>query len=41
MVLRDARYLAYKNASYVTGYYDEYKSRLNKLIDAETKYLNA
>jgi hypothetical protein len=36
MVLSDARYIAYKNASYITGYYDEYKSRLRRIAEAES-----
>lgn len=35
MVLGEARYQQYKNASHVTGYYQEFKSRLNDLIAAE------
>lgn len=36
MVLSDMRYQQYKNAAYVTGYYDEYKSRLENLLKAES-----
>lgn len=36
MVFRDARYLAYKNASHVTGYYEEFKKRLDMIAKAES-----
>lgn len=41
MVLQDARFMAYRNASHFTGYYDEYKKRLNTLLQVETTYINA
>lgn len=37
MVLRDARYLSYKNASHVTGYYEEFKNRLKRIAQAENE----
>jgi predicted YcjX-like family ATPase len=36
MVLKEARYQQYKNASHVTGYYQDFKNRLDKLIAAES-----
>ena len=36
MVLRDARYLSYKNASHITGYYEEFKNRLRRIAEAES-----
>lgn len=41
MVMQEARFAAFENASHVTGYYDEYKNRLNKLIQTQTALNNA
>lgn len=41
MVFQDARYQAVKNASYVTGYYDEYKKRLTKILETNSEYKKA
>jgi len=35
MVLSEARYQQFKNASYATGYYEEFNKKLNNLIAAE------
>jgi hypothetical protein len=35
MVLSEARYQQFKNASYATGYYEEFSKKLNNLIAAE------
>mgnify|MGYP003294481279 CR=1 FL=1 len=32
----EARYQMYKNASYVTGYYDEFSKRLDNIVTAES-----
>jgi hypothetical protein len=32
MVMQEARFATFQNASHITGYYDEYKHRLNKLL---------
>lgn len=36
MVMDEARYQMYKNASYVTGYYDEFSKRLDNVVTAES-----
>jgi hypothetical protein len=36
MVMDEARYQMYKNASYVTGYYDEFSRRLDNIVTAES-----
>ena len=41
MVFQDARYLTLKNASHVTGYYEEYQKRLDKIIQTEDSYKKA
>lgn len=41
MVMQEARFATFQNASHITGYYDEYKHRLNKLLQAELAFTNA
>lgn len=38
MVLQEARYQGYKNASHVTGYYQEFKKLQNQYLQAKSNY---
>lgn len=38
MVLQEARYKGYKNASHVTGYYQEFKKLQNQYLQAKSNY---
>lgn len=41
MVLQEARYQGYKNASHVTGYYQEFRKLQNQLLQAKDTYNKA
>lgn len=41
MVLQEARYQEYKNASHVTGYYQEFRKLQNQLLEAKEAYNKA
>lgn len=41
MILQDARYIVYKNASHAIGYYDEYEKRLSKILQSTDEYNRA
>lgn len=41
MVLQEARYQEYKNASHVTGYYQEFRKLQNQLLQAKDSYNKA
>ena len=41
MVLQEARYQEYKNASHVTGYYQEFSKLQNQLLEAKSQYKKA
>lgn len=41
MVLQEARYQEFKNASHVTGYYEEFAKRQKLLLETKTQYAQA